>query len=180
MIRAVIALARVAERYVQFEGRPASAESPSQIARLRPTPPTLNLSRAATITSRPLRTASPSTSTRTGLQSEFRGPRRAAISRFWRSIAIAMAELDGNRDGVMNARDGAWRDLLLWYDQNHDGRSSAAELVAIASSNITAIGTGHRWSGRRDPFGNLFRYAGEITFEHGRRDAYDVYFLAAN
>lgn len=80
----------------------------------------------------------------------------------------------------MNASDAAWRDLLLWYDRDHNGRSSAAELVPIAASNVTAIGTGYRWSGRRDPYGNLFRYAGLITFAHGRREAYDVYFLAAN
>jgi hypothetical protein len=93
---------------------------------------------------------------------------------------VALAELDGNRDSVMNASDPAWRDLLLWYDRDHDGRSNAAELVPIASSTITSIGTGYRWSGRRDPFGNMFRYAGEVTFVNGRRDAYDVYFLAAN
>jgi hypothetical protein len=92
----------------------------------------------------------------------------------------ALAELDANRDGVMNANDAAWRDLLLWYDRDHNGSSSVTELVPIASSNIIAIGTGYQWSGRRDPFGNMFRYAGQITLTHGRRDAYDVYFLAAN
>jgi hypothetical protein len=93
---------------------------------------------------------------------------------------VALAELDTNNDGVMNGSDPAWRDLLLWYDRNHDGRSSATELVAIAASNIIAIDTSYRWTGRRDPFGNMFRYAGQITLANGRRQAYDVYFLAAN
>lgn len=93
---------------------------------------------------------------------------------------VALAELDVNGDDVMNATDAAWRDLLLWYDRDHDGRSSAAELVPIASSYIIAIDTSYRWTGRRDPFGNMFRYAGQITLEHGRREAYDVFFLAAN
>jgi hypothetical protein len=93
---------------------------------------------------------------------------------------MMLAQLDTNRDGVMNGNDDAWRDLLLWYDRDHDGRSNAAELLPVASSNIIAIGTGYRWSGRRDPFGNMFRYAGEIDFDHGRRNAYDVYFLAAD
>ena len=92
----------------------------------------------------------------------------------------ALAELDTNRDGVMNESDAAWRDLLLWYDRDHSGTSSADELVPITSSNIIAIGTGYQWSGRRDPFGNMFRYAGQITLTHGRREVYDVYFLAAN
>jgi hypothetical protein len=92
---------------------------------------------------------------------------------------IALAQLDANGDGVIDANDAEWRNLLLWYDRDHDGRSSSAELVSVASTEIAAIGTGYRWSGRRDAFGNMFRYAGEVTLASGRREAYDVYFLAA-
>ncbi|HEX2060136.1 MAG TPA: hypothetical protein VHK90_05310, partial [Thermoanaerobaculia bacterium] len=93
---------------------------------------------------------------------------------------IALEALDGNEDRVIDARDGAWNALLLWYDTNHDGRSAAHELVPVATSGVTAIATAHRWLGRRDAFGNTFRYAGEITLTNGRREAYDVFFVAAN
>ena len=93
---------------------------------------------------------------------------------------IALAQLDGNGDGAIDVSDAAWRDLLLWYDRDHDGRSTSSELVSVASSGIVAIGTRYRWLGRRDAFGNMFRYAGELTLSSGRREAYDVYFLAAN
>lgn len=92
---------------------------------------------------------------------------------------IALAQLDANGDRVIDASDAAWQQLLLWYDRDHDGRSSAAELTRVASTEIAAIGTGYRWTGRRDAFGNMFRYAGEVTLASGRREAYDVYFLAA-
>jgi hypothetical protein len=78
----------------------------------------------------------------------------------------------------VNSSDGAWRTLLLWYDRDHDGSSLRSELVPITSSGIVAIGTGYRWTGRRDAFGNMFRYAAEITLKSGRRQAYDVYLLS--
>lgn len=50
-------------------------------------------------------------------------------------------------------------------------------MTPVASTSMVAIGTAYRWSGRRDAFGNMFRYAGDITLTTGRRQAYDVYFL---
>lgn len=97
----------------------------------------------------------------------------AAAANGWEALGV----LDANGDGVINANDAAWSALLLWYDRDHDGLSIPAELVPVASSSIVAIGTGYRWIGRRDAFGNMFRYAGEITLQAGRRQAYDVYFL---
>ncbi|HUP62491.1 MAG TPA: hypothetical protein VNA69_18955 [Thermoanaerobaculia bacterium] len=89
----------------------------------------------------------------------------------------ALATLDRNGDGVVSSSDPEWRQLLLWYDRNHDGVSTPAELLPVHASGIVAIGISYRWLGRRDAFGNMFRYAGEITFRAGRRQAYDVYFV---
>jgi hypothetical protein len=90
----------------------------------------------------------------------------------------ALAELDTNGDGVINAQDTKWRALLLWYDRDHDGTSMPVELMPVSTSNIISIGTAYRSIGRRDAFGNMFRYAGQITLAAGTRQAYDVYFLA--
>ena len=89
----------------------------------------------------------------------------------------ALAALDRNRDGVVSASDAQWAELLLWYDRNHDGVSTPAELLPVHSSNVVAIDVAYHWLGRRDAHGNMFRYAGEITLAAGRRQAYDVYFL---
>ncbi|HEX6640584.1 MAG TPA: hypothetical protein VF215_05695, partial [Thermoanaerobaculia bacterium] len=43
----------------------------------------------------------------------------------------ALAELDTNGDSVVNSADSSWQDLLLWVDHDHDGRSSAEELIGI-------------------------------------------------
>lgn len=90
----------------------------------------------------------------------------------------ALAELDTNGDGMIDVHDTQWRELLLWYDRDHDGSSTPAELMPVSTSSIISISTAYRWTGRRDAFGNMFRYAGQITLAAGHRQAYDVYFLA--
>jgi hypothetical protein len=90
---------------------------------------------------------------------------------------LALAMLDANGDGTLNELDPAWNDLALWTDRDHNGLSSPEELLAVNSSVVHAIATTHRWVGRRDAFGNMLRYAGEVTLTSGRRTAYDVYFL---
>jgi len=87
----------------------------------------------------------------------------------------ALAELDLDRDGTVSAPDPAWSALVLWFDTDHDGRSSATELVPIRETGITAIRTSYRHSGRHDQHGNLFAYRGAITLQSGERPCYDVF-----
>jgi hypothetical protein len=113
-------------------------------------------------------------------------PQRSAIASSLRSGAlaengfIALAELDVNADGVVNAYDATWSSLLLWVDRDHDGVSDRDELQPIGRSVVTGIATEHRWVGRRDEWGNLFRYRGRFWIRDDRREhertAYDVFF----
>jgi hypothetical protein len=88
---------------------------------------------------------------------------------------IALAELDATQDGSVDASDSAWSNLQLWFDLDHDGRSSQDELLPIADTAVVAIGTEYQWAGRKDRFGNTLRYKGQITLQHGSRSCYDVY-----
>lgn len=54
----------------------------------------------------------------------------------------ALAELDRNRDGVIDARDPAFGELVLWSDRDGDRRSTSDELRPLASV-ITAIPLAH-------------------------------------
>lgn len=54
----------------------------------------------------------------------------------------ALAALDANRDGTIDARDPAFAELLLWSDRDGDHRSSADELQQL-SAVITAIPLAH-------------------------------------
>lgn len=88
----------------------------------------------------------------------------------------ALAVFDANADGAIDAADPIWSSLLLWTDRDHDGRSQQSELQRIASSVVTGVSLDYRMVGRRDEFGNVFRYEGTAYLQHGVRHIYDVFF----
>lgn len=88
----------------------------------------------------------------------------------------ALMEFDSNGDGVVTAEDARWSSLLLWIDTNHDGISQLQELRSISTTPISALGTRHQWTGRRDRHGNFFGYRSLVTIGGVRRPYYDVYF----
>jgi len=92
----------------------------------------------------------------------------------------ALAELDGNGDGAVDARDASWQALVLWTDRNHDGTSSPDELQPIAGSSVIALETTYRPVGRKDQWRNEFRYTAHLRLREGesgesRRAYYDVF-----
>lgn len=95
----------------------------------------------------------------------------------------ALGEMDDNGDGLLSASDGAWSSLLLWVDRNHDGASTADELQPIAGSVVTALELDARVVGRRDQWGNQFRYMAHFRYRkaaaEARRTYYDVFFRMA-
>ncbi len=55
------------------------------------------------------------------------------------SSLAALASLDSNGDGVMDANDAQFANLTVWQDVNHDGISQANELSSLAGHGITSI-----------------------------------------
>jgi len=51
----------------------------------------------------------------------------------------ALAELDANHDGRIDANDPAFSKLVLWADANADRQSDDAELTSVASRGIVSI-----------------------------------------
>jgi hypothetical protein len=94
-----------------------------------------------------------------------------------------LAELDENTDGVIDSSDSAWDALLLWVDRNHDGNSTVDELATIASSAVSSLETRYSAIGKRDQWGNTFRFAAHFRFgskaAEPRRAYYDVFFKTA-
>jgi hypothetical protein len=91
----------------------------------------------------------------------------------------ALAELDSNHDRVIDAGDAIWPRILLWTDANHNGISEPSELSTLAASDVTALRFDNRWTGRRDPNGNVFQYQSRLSTAHGERTYYDVYLRVA-
>ncbi|HEY6137503.1 MAG TPA: hypothetical protein VI670_07025 [Thermoanaerobaculia bacterium] len=96
----------------------------------------------------------------------------------------ALAEYDDNHDGVIDAQDQVWSQLLLWRDLNHDGISQLSELSSITLSEVKAIGLDYHWTGRRDSSWNTFRYEALAWFGKGNdskatpRPIYDIFFVS--
>jgi len=96
----------------------------------------------------------------------------------------ALREFDTNADGVIDANDAVWPQLLLWTDRNHDGISQASEITRLADSPISSISLSYHWTGRRDARGNAFRYEGLISLSTGGKGSreqpvYDIFFTLA-
>src|SRR5262249_32882137 len=51
----------------------------------------------------------------------------------------ALAELDLNGDGRVDAKDPAFAELVVWRDANQDGVSRASELLPLRDAGVRAI-----------------------------------------
>ncbi|NYZ69729.1 calcium-binding protein, partial [Endozoicomonas sp. SM1973] len=54
----------------------------------------------------------------------------------------ALADLDDNQDGIVDANDAAFDQLKVWRDLNSDGQSTENELFSLADVGIAGINTG--------------------------------------
>jgi len=94
---------------------------------------------------------------------------------------VALAELDENQDGVVDSGDLAWEQLLLWTDRNHDGMSTSDELQPIVTSSVSALETEFKTIGRRDQWGNAYRFAARWRTATGSEEKYyDVFLQTQN
>ena len=91
----------------------------------------------------------------------------------------ALAELDSNRDGRIDANDAAYTQLRIWQDIDGDGYSSADELKTLPELGIQSINTGYTWADVTDANGNYIRELGTFTrFDGTTGSAADVWFNA--
>ena len=83
----------------------------------------------------------------------------------------ALASLDTNGDGVMDARDAAFADLAVWVDANSNGISEAGELSSLSLLGIQAINLNVS-SGGAAIDGQAVIGEGQFTFESGATGTY--------
>jgi hypothetical protein len=88
----------------------------------------------------------------------------------------ALRQYDDNADGQLDREDAAWTHLLLWVDENHNGRSESIELLRLAGTDITALELDYRRSGRKDPAGNEYRYRARLQRAQRTDSYYDIFF----
>lgn len=81
---------------------------------------------------------------------------------------LALAEFDGNGDGVVDGRDPRFGELLVWRDLDADRRSTPAELETLSDAGVDALTVRHIDARECDERGNCaierssFSHAGGV------------------
>ena len=82
----------------------------------------------------------------------------------------ALADLDTNADGLMNASDAQFANLRVWRDLNSDGISQSNELFTLNDLGITSLSTGGTLDVNTDlGNGNSIVNNGSFTWADGRK-----------
>ena len=90
----------------------------------------------------------------------------------------ALAELDANGDGVVDAKDASFGDLRVWVDANADGVSQSGELRTLDALGIASMDVGATRTSELDN-GNWIGLQSRYTsVDGGVHQVADVWFRA--
>jgi len=79
----------------------------------------------------------------------------------------ALADLDDNGDGKIDASDAAFADLRVWRDLNQDGESQSNELLTLQDLGIQSLNTAYKDSNKNLGNGNTLAQTGSYTKTDG-------------
>ena len=88
-----------------------------------------------------------------------------------RSGFEALAKLDTNSNGLVDALDADFGSLLVWQDLNGDGQSQDGELLPLAEYNITALPTAKILVPHVAPGGDVLYGGAAVTTSSSDNDA---------
>jgi hypothetical protein len=90
----------------------------------------------------------------------------------WDDGFAALRELDRNGDGVVDAKDPSFADLLVWRDLDSNGVSKPSELVPLRDLGLASlVVTPERREGGFDAYGNQIPLVSSFVREDGTRAA---------
>lgn len=75
----------------------------------------------------------------------------------------ALAALDSNADGKVDASDSAWGELRVWRDADSNGVSEADELLSMSAAGVSAINLTSTSPNTIDANGNILARLGSFT-----------------
>jgi hypothetical protein len=105
-------------------------------------------------------------------------PASSVLNGFAALAVFDAANEGGNGDGWIDVDDSVFRELRLWRDDNHNGRSEADELMPLESVTVRRLSLEYRSAMRTDSFGNWFRFHARVVGAPGRAvgpEAVDVF-----
>ena len=92
---------------------------------------------------------------------------------------LALADLDGNADGRVDANDAAFAQLRVWKDADNDGVTDAGELLTLTAAGVQSIATAYTELTSVDLSGNEHLQTGNyVTTAGPTRKVDDVWFVS--
>jgi hypothetical protein len=79
----------------------------------------------------------------------------------------ALAALDGNHDGKIDAQDGAYSQLMVWANSGGEENWQAGQLFSLPQLGITSIDLNWTTVNTTDAQGNIELYAGSFQWNDG-------------
>ncbi|MFZ5594486.1 MAG: calcium-binding protein [Pseudomonadota bacterium] len=92
----------------------------------------------------------------------------------------ALAALDANRDGVIDASDPAFAQLKLWRDASQDGVSQGGEFITLADVGIVSLNLTNTLKNQGLANGNTLAREGSFTRADGTTGGMGEFRLAIN
>ena len=77
-------------------------------------------------------------------------------------------EKGGNNNGVIDPGDNIYKDLLIWRDINHNGKSEQNEIGNLESYGDIEINLDYKLTKKVDEFGNQLRYQARVKSQSDR------------
>jgi hypothetical protein len=90
----------------------------------------------------------------------------------------ALAALDSNGDGVIDASDPAFAELKLWRDTSQDGKTGTGELISLADAGIVSLNLVHTLKNQTLANGNTLAREGTFTRADGSSSGMGEFRLA--
>ena len=92
----------------------------------------------------------------------------------------ALAALDSNGDGVIDASDPAFHELKLWRDTSQDGKTDSGELSSLADAGIVSLNLANTLKNQNLANGNQLTREGSFTRADGSTSAMGEFRLATS
>ena len=89
----------------------------------------------------------------------------------------ALAALDSNRDGVIDAKDVKFSELRIWVDKDGNGISMPDELLTLEEAGIKSLNLSNAFIGKVDENGNTIARVGSFTRTDGTTADMKEFFL---
>jgi Ca2+-binding RTX toxin-like protein len=90
----------------------------------------------------------------------------------------ALAALDSNQDGILDANDPAFAELKIWRDASQDGVSQAGELIGLSDAGIVSLNLTNTLKNQPLNNGNMLSREGSFTRADGSTSSMGEYRLA--